>query len=155
MLRNFAFVAHTDPSCTAVLYIVCALIGLAILYGIWRYVGALIAYWFQANKMSGAPVSFLKLVSMRLRGVKVKEVMVAYILAHRGGRHIPVDELELRSLAGVNVLPLAVAVVMASRHGVDLTWEDALKRDAAGEDVRQTVSDAIAAKADQENPANR
>ena len=71
-----------------------------------------ISTWMQA-RMTGAPVSFLTLLSMRLRRVPVALVVQSRITAVKAGIPLTTDQLEAHYLAGGDVNQVVRALIAA------------------------------------------
>ncbi len=94
--------------------------------------------WLQAL-MSGAPVSYVALLAMRLRKIKPEVIVAARIQAAKAGIEVSTDQLQAHYLAGGSVRRVVQALIAAKKEGIDFTWEDACAIDLAGDDVVEAV----------------
>jgi uncharacterized protein YqfA (UPF0365 family) len=88
---------------------------------------------------TGAGISFLDLVGMRLKKVDARTVVQARIMAVKAGLRVPTGRLEAHYLAGGNVVKVVQGLVAAHRAGIDLDLDRASGIDLLGEDVLETV----------------
>src|SRR5476649_707523 len=84
-------------------------VGLLILFFV---VFSFINIWIQA-RMTGAPVSFLTLLSMKLRRVPIALVVQSRITAIKAGIPLETDQLEAHYLAGGDVNQVVRALIAA------------------------------------------
>src|SRR5882724_2430532 len=75
--------------------------------------------WIQA-RMTGAPVSFLTLLSMRLRRVPIGLVVQSRITAVKAGIPLTTDQLEAHYLAGGDVNQVVRALIAAEKANLNL-----------------------------------
>ncbi len=104
--------------------------------------------WFQGY-MSGARISLLALIGMRLRQVDAQLIMRAKIMA----RHASIGDdpasglstrrLEAHYLAGGNVTGVIKAIIAAHRADIDLEFDRAAAIDLAGRDVLDAVQTSV------------
>ena len=81
------------------IYVVIGLVAVAIVLAFAFFP---IKTWFVAL-VSGAHVSMPRLIGMKMRRIKVKEIVDAYIQAKKAGLSIEIVDLETHYLAGGNV----------------------------------------------------
>ena len=101
--------------------------------------------WFRAL-VSGAHVSMIKLVGMRLRHVDLKKIVLTYITAKKAGLTITVDELETHTMAGGDIERVVKALISAKSASLDLSNQTAKAIDLAGRDVYQAVRTSVVPK---------
>ncbi|NUN47410.1 MAG: flotillin-like protein FloA [Candidatus Brocadiae bacterium] len=100
----------------------------------WLYVQAL---------LSGAHVSLLDLVGMRLRKVNPGAIVVNRITAVKAGLPIDTNKLEAHYLAGGRVDRVVSALIAAHKAGINLNWDRATAIDLAGRDVLDAVHTSV------------
>jgi uncharacterized protein YqfA (UPF0365 family) len=104
--------------------------------------------------VSGARVSLLDLIGMRLRKVNATGIVNARIQAHRAGLNVSTAEMESHYLAGGDVQRVINAIIAASKANIDLGWMTATAIDLAGRDVLDAVQTSVNPKViDVPNPA--
>ncbi len=116
-------------------------LGLAVLV----FIGLAISFfnlWLQAL-LSGAHVSFLNLVAMRLRNVSARVIVSARIRAAKAGIELDTDQLEAHYLARGNVLRVVEALIVANNPNIDLHFQQAAAIDLAGRDVLEAVRTCV------------
>lgn len=101
-----------------------------------------VSLWFLAL-VSGARVSMGRLVGMKLRKIKVRMVVEAYISATKAGLDIDVAELETHYQAGGDVLKVVNALISAHSANIALTLGTAKAIDLAGRDVLNAVKVSV------------
>ena len=122
------------------------LIGFAILVTVALIVVCIIMVpmqtWFRAL-MSGAHISMMRLVGMKLRKVDYKKIVNQYILARKAGIKIYDSEIETHIMAGGNVEKVIDALIAAHSAKLNLTIEQAMAIDLAGRDVVLAVQTSV------------
>lgn len=98
--------------------------------------------WFRAL-ISGAHISMITLVGMKLRKIKLDLIVDAYIMGKKAGLDITVNELETHYLAGGNVTRVVNALISAHSAKIKLTSQDAKAIDLAGRDVLTAVKVSV------------
>lgn len=98
--------------------------------------------WLRA-RVASAPVSFVNMVAMRLRGVPVSPIVDARITALKAGIHLPTDPLEAHYLAGGNVQQVILALIAAGKAGIALNFDRACAIDLATKGTGKTVLEAV------------
>ncbi len=93
--------------------------------------------------VSGAHVSFIDLIGMRLRQVNPSLIINSRIQASRAGLNIPQSEMESHVLARGDLMRVVNAMVAASKANIDLTWENARAIDLAGRDILDAVRTSV------------
>ena len=104
--------------------------------------------------VSGASVSLVDLIGMRLRKVNTLAIVNSRIQAHRAGLQISTAEMESHYLAGGNVQRVINAMIAATKANIDLPWKTATAIDLAGRDILDAVQTSVNPKViDVPNPA--
>lgn len=98
--------------------------------------------WIAAT-FSGAPVSILQLIAMRLRRVNPSIIVDARISAIKAGLDVSADDLESHYLAGGHVRVVINALISASKANIDLPFNKAAAIDLAGRDVFEAVQMSV------------
>jgi uncharacterized protein YqfA (UPF0365 family) len=101
---------------------------------------------FIAAWASGARVSLLTLVAMRLRRVPPSTVINARISAVKAGLEISVNDLEAHYLAGGNVVSVVNALISADKASIPLSFKRAAAIDLAGRDIVDAVKMSVIPK---------
>lgn len=98
--------------------------------------------WLRA-KIADAPVSFGKLIGMRLRRVPVGLIVDSRINGIKAGLQIDTDLLEAHYLAGGNVSHVVLALIAADKAGINLDFNRACAIDLAIKGTSKTVLEAV------------
>ncbi|MCC6486791.1 MAG: flotillin-like protein FloA [Candidatus Hydrogenedentes bacterium] len=93
--------------------------------------------------LSGAHVSMLSLLAMRLRKVNPNIIVESRINAVKAGLRISTDELEAHYLAGGNVVRVVQALIAANKANIELTFQRATAIDLAGRDILDAVQTSV------------
>ncbi|MBI4508457.1 MAG: flotillin-like protein FloA [Deltaproteobacteria bacterium] len=101
-----------------------------------------VGLWIAA-KASGAGVSMLTLIAMRLRRVPPAQIVNARISAVKAGLDISVDMLEAHYLAGGHVDAVVNALISADKAGMNLDFSRAAAIDLAGRNVLEAVAMSV------------
>ncbi len=101
---------------------------------------------FIAAWASGARVSLMTLVAMRLRRVPPGTVITARISAVKAGLEISVNDLEAHYLAGGNVVRVVNALISADKASIPLSFKRAAAIDLAGRDIVDAVKMSVIPK---------
>lgn len=123
------------------IYIVTGLavvLGLVLLIILFNFFGI----WLRA-KIADAPVSFARLVGMRLRRVPVGMIVDSRITAVKAGIPLDTDELEAHYLAGGSVDSVVLALIAADKAGIKLDFNRACAIDLAIKGTSKTVLEAV------------
>ena len=96
--------------------------------------------------VSGARVSMLDLVGMKLRKVDPTAIVGQRITAVKAGLPISTDKLEAHYLAGGHVERVVSALIAANKANIPLTWDRATAIDLAGRDVLEAVHTSVLPK---------
>lgn len=103
------------------------------------------AVWFRALA-SGAYVSMIRLIGMKMRKVDYKKIVDIYIVSQKAGLKIPIVELETHLMAGGDIEKVVDALIAAHSAKLDLTLEMAKAIDLAGRDVVEAVKSSVTPK---------
>ncbi|NDG71562.1 MAG: UPF0365 family protein [Proteobacteria bacterium] len=98
--------------------------------------------WLRA-KLADAPVSFAKLIGMRLRRVPMGLIVDSRITAVKAGISIDTDPLEAHYLAGGNVSHVVLALIAADKAALQLDFNRACAIDLAIKGTSKTVLEAV------------
>ena len=118
--------------------IVIAVIALAVAVILFNFLGI----WIRA-KFADAPVSMFTMISMRLRGVPVAQVVDARITATKAGLKLETDPIEAHYLSGGDVNHVILALIAAQKAGIHLDWDRACAIDLATKGTTKTVLEAV------------
>jgi uncharacterized protein YqfA (UPF0365 family) len=104
--------------------------------------------------VSGAHVTFMDLIGMRIRNVNPTVIVNSRIQAMRAGLRASSGEMESHVLAGGNVMRVINAMIAANKANIDLPWNVATAIDLAGRDILEAVQTSVNPKViDVPNPA--
>ena len=109
------------------------------LIGIFFY---FLGVWIRAL-MSGARVTILSLVGMKLRRVPPTLIVDARIRLIKAGLDLDTDPLEAHYLAGGDVNNVVNALIAADKANIALTFQKAAAIDLAGRDVFDAVKTSV------------
>ncbi len=98
--------------------------------------------WLRA-KIADAPVSFGKLIGMRLRRVPVGLIVDSRITGIKAGLQVDTDLLEAHYLAGGNVSHVVLALIAADKAQINLDFNRACAIDLAIKGTSKTVLEAV------------
>ena len=98
--------------------------------------------WFRALA-SGAHVSMLRLIGMKMRKVDYKKLVDIFIVSQKAGLNIPIVELETHLMANGDIEKVVDAMIAAHSAKLDLTLEQAKAIDLAGRDVVEAVKTSV------------
>lgn len=93
--------------------------------------------------MSGAYISILNLVGMKLRNVPPTLIVDARIRAVKAGMELSSDQLEAHYLAGGDIINVVQALIAADKANIELTFPSAAAIDLAGRDVYDAVRTSV------------
>src|SRR5687767_13973422 len=134
---------------STIAWIIAGVILLIVLIIMFNFVGLYIR-----ALVSGAHVSFIELIGMRIRNVNPTVIVNARIQAMRAGLNISTQEMESHVLAGGNVIRVINAMIAANKANIDLSWKTATAIDLAGRDILDAVQTSVNPKViDVPNPA--
>jgi uncharacterized protein YqfA (UPF0365 family) len=98
--------------------------------------------WVRAL-FSGAPVTFVELIALRLRRVPVGYIVDNRITAVKSGLPLTIDDLSTHYLAGGNVEMVVLALIAAKKAGIHLDFNRACAIDLATKGTGKTVLEAV------------
>ena len=98
--------------------------------------------WFRAL-VSGAHVSMMRLIGMKMRKIDYKKIVDIYIVSQKAGLEIPIVELETHLMAGGNIEKVVDALIAAHSAKLELPLEMAKAIDLAGRDVVEAVKTSV------------
>ncbi len=101
--------------------------------------------WFRALA-SGAHVSMLRLIGMKMRKVDYRKIVNIYIVSQKAGLNVSVSDLETHLMAGGNIENVIDALIAAHSAKLDLNLEQAKAIDLAGRDVVEAVKTSVTPK---------
>jgi uncharacterized protein YqfA (UPF0365 family) len=101
-----------------------------------------IRLWIQ-SLLTGAKISILDLVGMKLRNVDYGMIVRQKIALVQAGVKVATEDLEAHYLARGNVPKTATAVIAAHKAGMDLPWKTAAAIDLAGRDILDAVKTSV------------
>jgi uncharacterized protein YqfA (UPF0365 family) len=93
--------------------------------------------------VSGARVSFMDLIGMKLRKVPAIVIVNSRIQAYRAGLNVTTQEMESHVLAGGDVQRVINAMIAANKANIDLPWKTATAIDLAGRDILDAVQTSV------------
>jgi uncharacterized protein YqfA (UPF0365 family) len=98
--------------------------------------------YIQAAK-AGVGITFLQVVSMRLRRIDPYKIITAKSAAQSAGIDVTMDDLEAQVLAGGDPIHVIDEIKRAQAAGVKLTWNHAAGCDLAGLDPMRAAREGI------------
>ncbi len=93
--------------------------------------------------VSGARVSMLELIGMKLRKVNSTVIVNSRIQAIRAGLSATQAEMESHLLAGGDVPRVITAMIAASKANIALDWKTATAIDLAGRDILEAIQTSV------------
>jgi uncharacterized protein YqfA (UPF0365 family) len=93
--------------------------------------------------VSGAKVSMVNLIFMRLRGVPYKLIVDARIMAVKAGIDLSSDQIETHYLAGGDVVQVVQSLINADKAGIVLSFDRACAIDLATKGTEKSVMEAV------------
>ena len=122
-----------------ILYVVLGIVSLAI----FLIVVSFISVWVKAFS-SGAPVSMMNLITMRLfRKLPHSLIVEARITAVKAGIDLPIEQLETHYMAGGDIMQTTLALINAQKAGLPLDWHQATVIDLATKGTEKSVVEAV------------
>jgi uncharacterized protein YqfA (UPF0365 family) len=116
---------------------------------LFQFMGLYVRAW-----VSGARVSLIDLIGMRLRKVPAAAIVNSRIQAMRAGLDVTTQEMESHVLAGGDVYRVINAMIAANKANIPLDWKTATAIDLAGRDILEAVQTSVNPKViDVPNPA--
>lgn len=98
--------------------------------------------WVQCL-LTGAQISILDLIGMKLRNVDYSMIVRQKIALVQANVKVSTREMEAHYLSRGNVPKTATAVIAAHKAGMDLPWRTAAAIDLAGRDVLDAVKTSV------------
>lgn len=93
--------------------------------------------------VSNAHVSMGRLIGMKMRRIKYKQLVDVYIRARKAGLNIDIADLESHVMAGGNISNVVNALISAHSANIDLSLQSAKAIDLAGRDVLNAVKVSV------------
>ncbi|MFT5494572.1 MAG: hypothetical protein ACI8V5_004977 [Limisphaerales bacterium] len=93
--------------------------------------------------LSGAKVTFMELIALRLRRIPLALIVDGRITAVKSGLPVSIDELSTHHLAGGNVNMVVLALIAARKAGIELVFDRACAIDLATKGTAKTVLEAV------------
>jgi uncharacterized protein YqfA (UPF0365 family) len=93
--------------------------------------------------VSGARVSMIELIGMKLRKVPAATIVNSRIQASRAGLEISQAEMESHLLAGGDVPRVITAMIAANKANIELPWKTATAIDLAGRDILEAIQTSV------------
>jgi len=103
---------------------------------------SVLAVWVRAL-VSGARVTILSLIGMKLRKVPISVIVNGRIQAVKAGLSIATDVLEAHYLARGNVINVVQALIAADKANIELSFQQAAAIDLAGRDILAAVTTSV------------
>lgn len=122
-----------------------SLIGLLLLLAALFVVIMFLRVWVKAIA-SGAKVSILSLVGMKLQNIPPSLIVDARISIFKAGLNISTEMLQAHYLAGGDVINVARSLIAADKAQIDLDFKRATAIDLAGRDVLDAVRTSVIPK---------
>ena len=101
-----------------------------------------ISVWIRAM-VSGAHISAMRLIGMKLRHIEVGMLVDCYINAKKAGVQLTIDDLETHFMAGGNVERVVDALITAHGAKIELSVETAKAIDLANRDILAAVKQSV------------
>jgi uncharacterized protein YqfA (UPF0365 family) len=98
--------------------------------------------WLRAFA-SGARVTFMELIALRLRSVPVGMLVDTRITAIKSGLELSIDDLSTHFLAGGNIQMVVQALIASQKAGIHLIFDRACAIDLATKGTGKTVLEAV------------
>jgi len=98
--------------------------------------------WLRAS-LSGAHVTIITLVAMRLRRVPYSVLVEARITAVKAGIDVSIEEVETHYLAGGDVIQTVQGLINAQKAGIPMDWNQAVKIDLATKGTEKSIIEAV------------
>ena len=123
---------------TSILLILAAIVVVVLLSLFFYFLKVWVRAW-----MSGAYISLLNLLGMKLRNVPPTLIVDARIRAVKAGLPLSSDQLEAHFLAGGDVINVVQALIAADKANIELSFQRAAAIDLAGRDVYDAVRTSV------------
>jgi uncharacterized protein YqfA (UPF0365 family) len=121
-----------------ILFILLAILVVVLLSVFFYFLKVWVRAW-----MSGAYISLLNLLGMKLRNVPPTLIVDARIRAVKAGLPLSSDQLEAHFLAGGDVINVVQALIAADKANIELDFKRAAAIDLAGRDVYDAVRTSV------------
>ncbi len=121
-----------------ILFILLAIVVVILLSVFFYFLKVWVRAW-----MSGAYISLLNLIGMKLRNVAPTLIVDARIRAVKAGLPLTSDQLEAHYLAGGDVINVVQALIAADKANIELSFQRAAAIDLAGRDVYDAVRTSV------------
>ena len=131
-----------DSSIGSLIVMALLAVGVIVVLIVFFVVLSFVNIWIQA-RMTGAPVSFLNLLSRRLRRVPIALVVQSRITAVKAGIPLTTDQLEAHYLAGGDVNQVVRALIAAEKANLNLGFNQAAAIDLATHQSGKSVFEAV------------
>ena len=123
------------------------LVALAVIAAVFAFIIVIVVIsfiniWIQA-RFSGAPITFLNLLSMKLRRVPISLIVQSRITAVKAGIPLTTDQLEAHYLAGGDVNQVVRALIAAEKATLNLGFNQAAAIDLATHQSGKSVFEAV------------
>ena len=128
-----------DVNMIYVAVVVVALIAMLVFFAL---IAQFVGLYIQAL-VSGAKVSMIELIGMRLRRVNARVIVTSRIQAMRAGMAISQAEMESHLLAGGDVPRVITALIAANKANIPLDWKTATAIDLAGRDILDAIQTSV------------
>ena len=103
---------------------------------------SVLSVWVRAL-VSGAHVTVVSLIGMKLRRVPISVIVNARIQAVKAGLELSTDLLEAHFLARGNVINVVQALIAADKANIELGFQQATAIDLAGRDILDAVATSV------------
>ena len=94
-------------------------------------------------RFSGARITFIELIALRLRRVPIDLIVDGRISAVRSGLPVSIDDLSTHFLAGGDVSMVVLALIAAKKAGIALVFDRACAIDLATKGTGKTLIEAV------------
>ena len=94
-------------------------------------------------RFSGARITFIELIALRLRRVPINLIVDGRISAVRSGLPVSIDDLSTHFLAGGDVSMVVLALIAAKKAGIALVFDRACAIDLATKGTGKTLIEAV------------
>src|SRR5688572_6353826 len=149
MTTPIATILAESISGSTIAWIIAGIVFLVILIVMFNFIGL-----YVRALVSGAHVTFVELIGMRIRNVNPTVIVNARIQALRAGLNVTSTDMESHVLAGGNVIRVINAMIAANKANIELPWRTATAIDLAGRDILDAVQTSVNPKIiDVPNPA--
>jgi len=141
MSNSISLLAAADMA-TVIFGIIAAIIVIVVLFFVFSFFNLYIQAW-----SSGAHISPINLVMMRLRSINPKLITLAYIQSKKAHLNdVTVEKLETHYLSGGDVINVVNALIAADNADITLDYKKACAIDLAGRDVFEAVKMSVMPK---------